>query len=80
METQRSSEKHGLLRADEVTDGRRRVRIPSGTFNAGAAPSADAGAASIKLDTDDSGTVRTVTVSCPCGRTHVLKCEYPKGK
>jgi hypothetical protein len=70
----------GLLKQQAVAFGGEAVRVPAGAVPAPRpappAPGQPEGAPHVHLHRDEDGSVRSITVRCPCGREITLQCEY----
>jgi len=81
MEDPSNRGKGGLLKQNEVAFAREPVTVPAGNIPARppaadrAEPDAD-GRPEVRLHRAEDGTVRAITVRCPCGREVTLQCEY----
>lgn len=71
--------KGGLLKQGTVAFGREAIKVPVGQMPARRhAPSAahPEGEPEVQLIRAEDGSVRAITVRCPCGREISLQCEY----
>ena len=69
----------GLLKEQKVSLGEQAVKVPVGQVprKTQRMTGADAGPqAEVKTVRGEDGTVRQITVRCPCDREITLQCEY----
>ncbi|MHC4481835.1 MAG: hypothetical protein ACYS1C_12835 [Planctomycetota bacterium] len=68
----------GVLNAEQVVFDEAAVQVPVGELprRMRLAPEADGAEPEVKLTRGDDGSVKQITVHCPCGREITLQCEY----